>query len=286
MSSNFLFISKSNYRFLLWVLVGVVALGLALLTATSVLDLGTKQVLHFALFLIIGFAVQLLGTAYSLITVVILLNFGLEPLIASIIVHTVSIFTSCSSSISHWQMGNVNRKLAKSLLLPGILGVLLGAGLMSVIDGKWLKPFITLYLLIMGLRIVQKSTQAVVKKSKIKGLTPLAFMSGFLDTVGGGGWGAILATTLLSKGKTPRYTLGTVNFTKFFITLSAALAFFTFAKVSSEAFLIIIALVLGGIPASYISAYLASRLSAKILMFWVGSVIIVLSLASLIAIIF
>lgn len=284
MNSNLLSIKNINYKILLLVIFLVIIFSVWVSFNFDSLNFG--YLLYFTVFVVIGFAVQLLGTAYSLITVVILLNFGLEPLLASVIVHTVSIFTSFSSSVSHWKMGNVNKKLAKGLLVPGILGVLLGVVLMSFMDGKWLKPFITLYLLVMGLRIVQKSAQKVVKKSKIKGLKPLALMSGFLDSIGGGGWGAILATTLLSKGKTPRYTLGTVNFTKFFITLSASLAFFTFAHISSEGFLIILALILGGIPASYISAYLASRLPAKILMFWVGIVIVILSLASFISIVF
>lgn len=229
-------------------------------------------------FILIGFSVQLVGTAYSLITIVILFNMGMNPVLASMTVHIVSIFTAGSSSYSHWRMGNVNKKLAKGILLPGIIGVIIGAYILTSIDGKIIKPFIAVYLLIMGIMIFRKSFQKQIKKGKLKGIKPLAFCCGFLDSIGGGGWGAIMTATMLGKGKTPRYTLGTVNFTKFFITFVAAGAFLSFTQVDSSYFLMMLYLVIGGIPASYLSAYLVTQLPSRFLMFMVGAVIILLSL--------
>jgi uncharacterized membrane protein YfcA len=232
--------------------------------------------------ILIGLAVQSVGTAYSLITTAVLLSMGTEPLMATATVHIVSIFTAGTASISHWQMGNVNRKLAKTLLWPGIVGVLVGVSLATVVDGKLLKPFVTLYLLVMGLLIIYKTLGKVVKKGTLKGVVPFALTCGALDAMGGGGWGAITTTTLLSKGKDPRYTLGTVNFTKFFVTLAAAIGFIGFAKLEQTDWELMLFLVLGGIPGSYLAAFLCSRLPGKMLMRIVALIIILLSVKTII----
>jgi len=237
-----------------------------------------NPIIYAITFILIGFSVQLVGTAYSLITVVILFNMGMEPVLASTTIHIVSIFTAGSSSFSHWKMGNVNKKVAKGILPAGIIGVIIGAYILISVDGKFIKPFIAIYLLIMGLVIFRKGFEKKIKKGKLKGIKILAFFSGFLDSIGGGGWGAIMTATMLGKGKTPRYTLGTVNFTKFFITLTAAGAFLAFAQIDPNYFLMMLYLIIGGVPASYISAYLVTQLPSRYLMLMVGIVIILLSL--------
>lgn len=270
---------KVNPKLILGVIIGILfALGVLVISVNP--DIPPQQLGWFFLFVIIGFAVQIVGTAYSLITVVILLNLGVEPLIASTCVHIVSIFTAGSSSISHYQMGNVNKKLAKGLLVPGIIGAIIGAYALSSFEGDKIKPVIAIYLLVMGFMIIRKTFQQKVKKKKLTGLTGLAAFCGFLDASGGGGWGAILSATLLSRGKSPRFTLGTVNFTKFFITLVAAGALATFARFESFHLVLMGGLILGGIPASYLSAYLSSKLPAKTLMRLVGGVIVVLSIST------
>lgn len=225
----------------------------------------------------IGFIVQTIGVAYGLITSVILLSLGLPPVIVSSSVHTTAVFTNGTSGWAHYRLGNINRKLFKHLLIPGIVGVLLGTLLVTNINGQMLRPFVAIYMLGMGLVVFARSLRKKVRKRKTRNITPLALIGGFLDGVGGGGWSALITSTLISKGRTPRYTIGTVNTVKFFIALISTGTFLSLVRLSPKDWLLIGGLLIGGIPASYFSAFLATKLQAKILMRIVGITIILLS---------
>lgn len=237
----------------------------------------------FLWFLLVGFVAQsidgALGMAYGVSSNSILLGIGIPPASASAWVHFAQVFTSLASGISHWKLGNVDWKLAKKLLIPGVFGSVLGAFLLSNVDGNLVKPVIALYLLIMGfviLRKARKSYHAAKFNRESRSLPVLAVSGGFADAVGGGGWGPIVNSTLLSKGKIARYAIGTGNFVEFFVSLASASTFLFFVKELSLA--PVLGLILGGIVAAPFAAYICKLIKPKYLMIAVGVLIILLSI--------
>ena len=236
----------------------------------------------FLWFLLVGFVAQsidgALGMAYGVSCNSILLGIGIPPAVASAWVHFAQVFTSLASGISHWKMGNVDWKLAKKLLIPGVLGSIIGAFLLSNVDGDIVKPVIALYLLVMGIVILGK-----VKKKhspnfnrESRSLPVLATAGGFADAIGGGGWGPIVNSTLLSKGKIARYAIGTGNFVEFFVSLASASTFLFFVKELSLA--PVLGLIIGGVIAAPFAAYICKLIKPKYLMIAVGVLIILLSI--------
>lgn len=237
----------------------------------------------FLWFLLVGFVAQsidgALGMAYGVSSNSILLGIGIPPASASAWVHFAQVFTSLASGISHWKMGNVDWKLAKKLMIPGVFGSILGAFLLSNVDGDLVKPVIALYLLIMGfviLRKARKSHHVTKFNRESRSLPILATSGGFADAVGGGGWGPIVNSTLLSKGKIARYAIGTGNFVEFFVSLASASTFLFFVKELSLA--PVLGLILGGIVAAPFAAYICKLIKPKYLMIAVGVLIILLSI--------
>lgn len=239
----------------------------------------------FAWFLLVGFVAQTidgaLGMAYGVTSNSILLGIGIPPASASAWVHLAEVFTTLASGISHWNLGNVKWDLAKRLLIPGVVGAVAGAYFLSHIDGEQVKPYIAVYLFIMGIVILRK----VVKRNKPKFTTQdksipyLALVGGFADTIGGGGWGPILNSTLMGKGQTPRYAIGTVNFVEFFIAVAGAGTFFLFLDQISWA--AVLGLILGGVLAAPFAAVVCKKVRPQILMLMVGLLIIALSIRTL-----
>lgn len=232
-------------------------------------------------FLAVGFIAQTidgaLGMAYGITSNSILLGIGIPPASASAWVHLAEVFTTLASGISHWTLGNVKWDLAKRLLIPGVLGAATGAYFLSNIDGEQVKPYVAVYLFIMGTVILRK----VIKKSKPK-LDPndktipyLALVGGFADTTGGGGWGPIVNSTLMSRGQTPRYAIGTVNFVEFFVAVAGAGTFFLFLDDISWA--AVLGLILGGVVAAPFAAVICKRVKPQNLMIVVGVLIMILS---------
>ncbi len=236
----------------------------------------------FGWFLLVGFVAQsidgALGMAYGVSSNSILLGIGIPPATASAWVHFAQVFTSLASGISHWKMGNVDWKLAKKLLIPGVLGSILGAYILSSLDPDLVKPIIAAYLFIMGIVILRKvkRKQATKFNRDSKSIPALATAGGFADAVGGGGWGPIVNSTLLSKGKIARYAIGTGNFVEFFVSLASASTFLFFVKELSLA--PVLGLILGGIVAAPFAAYICKLIKPKYLMVAVGVLIIFLSI--------
>jgi uncharacterized membrane protein YfcA len=236
----------------------------------------------FLWFLLVGFVAQsidgALGMAYGVSSNSILLGIGIPPATASAWVHFAQVFTSLASGISHWKMGNVDWKLAKKLLIPGVLGSILGAYILSSLDPDLVKPIIAVYLFVMGIVILRKVKRKQPTKFNrdSKSLPALATAGGFADAVGGGGWGPIVNSTLLSKGKIARYAIGTGNFVEFFVSLASASTFLFFVKELSLA--PVLGLILGGIVAAPFAAYICKLIKPKYLMVAVGVLIIFLSI--------
>lgn len=236
------------------------------------------------LLLLVGFLAQLvdgtLGMAYGVLSTSFLLSLGLPPATASASVHTAEIFTTGVSGLSHLKFGNVKKQLFLRLLIPGSLGGILGAFILTSFPGKIIKPFISIYLLVMGIIILRKSTNHHYGEKEVQSnLIPLGLAGGFFDAVGGGGWGPIVTSTLLVKGNNPRYTIGSVNLAEFFVTLTEALTFFALIRLSHLK--VILALIGGGIIAAPLAAITCKKLPPRYILIVVGTLIIILSIRNL-----
>lgn len=241
----------------------------------------------FFLYVGVGLLAQLvdgsLGMAYGITSTSFLLGIGVPPALSSTSVHVSEMFTTGASAISHYQFKNINKKLFRALLW-GVVGSVAGAYLLSeIIDGNFIKPYISLYMLILGVVILKKAFQKNIAKRKTKRVGILAVFGGFMDAIGGGGWGPIVTSSLLGQGRNPRYAIGSVNAAEFLITLSSGLTFLFFEGANS--WQIILGLVVGGIIAAPFGAILINKVPRRPLMFIVGSVVIFLSFRTLWAII-
>lgn len=233
----------------------------------------------FLFFLAIGFIAQVidgaLGMAYGVTVTSFLLNFGILPSTASAITHAAECVTTGFSAIAHHRFGNVDRTLFFRLLVPGMIGAVIGVLVLTRIDNGFIKPFIGLYLLIMGIIVLSKAFTVFPPKKVGTHLIPLGFIGAFMDAIGGGGWGPIVTSTLLASGFNARKTIGTVNASEFFIATTASITFFLSNVIVG--WKVILALAIGGAIASPIGAILCKYVPVKVLLFIVGFLIIGLS---------
>jgi uncharacterized membrane protein YfcA len=235
------------------------------------------------LFALAGFLAQLvdgmLSMGYGVSATTLLLSFGVPPAAASASVHTAEVVSTAFSAWSHWRIGNVIRSFVKKLLIPGVLGAITGAYILTTVPGDTIKPFMAAYLLIMGVVILVKAFRPRLEEESHAYIVPLGLAGGFCDAIGGGGWGPIVAGTLVARGNPPRTTIGSVAFAEFFVTFAASATLLLTIGVSN--WLPIAGLALGGAIASPIAARLTGRIPAKPLMIAVGVLVILLSLRTL-----
>jgi uncharacterized membrane protein YfcA len=239
----------------------------------------------FILYLLVGLGAQLvdgaLGMAYGVTCSSFLLSLGVSPAVSSASVHVAEMFTTGASAISHFKFKNINKKLFKSLLIPGVTGAVVGAYLLSdVIDGNVVKPYIAFYMLILGVIIIRKALVKSLVKNKTKKIGLLAATGGFFDSIGGGGWGPIVTSTLLGQGRDPRYTIGSVNAAEFAITFASGITFIIFHGVNS--WQVVLGLIVGGVIAAPFGALIVGKIKRKPLMLTVGFLVIALSLRTII----
>jgi siroheme synthase-like protein len=228
-----------------------------------------------------GFLAQMVDGAtsmgYGVTSSIVLQTVQVSPAAISAGIHTAEMFTSGASGYSHYKFGNVNKKLFRALLIPGVIGAVLGALLLVYFDDshlKYLRPAMAIYTMILGIRIFSNAFRSTAKK-KFKRYGWLAGAGGFLDSFGGGGWGPIVTSTLITKGRTPRYVVGSVSLTEFFVTLASAFTFFTLIGVQN--WQVIVALVIGGVIAAPIAARLAGKLPRKASFILLGLVVVIWS---------
>ncbi len=236
----------------------------------------------FLLFIVAGFVAQIidgaLGMAYGVSCTSFLLSLGVPAKLASASVHTSEIFTTGVSGLSHIRFKNIDKQLFFKIVITGVIGASLGAYLLSdIFDGNLIKPYISIYLLFLGIYIFSK---AFKKKNeaepKTKYASTLAFFGGLMDAIGGGGWGPIVTSNLLSQGHSPRHTIGTVNTAEFFVTYFATAVFIFVLGVQHLD--IVLGLVIGGVIAAPFGAYLASKIKAKVLLIMVSTLVILTSI--------
>ncbi len=241
-------------------------------------------------FLLGGFIFSMIdgaiGMSYGVTSTSFSIAMGIPPASASMGVHLSEILSNGIAGWMHYRFGNINWKLFKLLLIPGILGAVSGAYLLSSLEhySNYTKPFVSLYTLILGCVILSKSlkikAKGAAKKSKIKKISLLGAFGGFIDAVGGGGWGSIVLSTLIAGGRSPRFSLGTVKITRFFIALMSSLTFIT--MLNGKHWEAVGGLVIGSALASPIAARVSNKISAKAIMLSVGVIVILVSLNSII----
>lgn len=217
-----------------------------------------------------------LGMAYGITSTSFLLAAGTSPAVASASVHIAEVFTTGISGVAHIKLGNVDRKLFLRLLIPGMLGAVSGAWVVSSIDGAIIKPYVAGYLLIMGLYIISKVFRTIkAHGGEPRHVAKLGLVGGFVDAVGGGGWGPVVTTTLVGKGHNPRTTIGSVNLAEFFLTFVSAMVFAVL--VDEGPWPTVAGLVVGGLFAAPFAAVLTRALPTRGLLILVGTVISLIS---------
>ncbi len=221
-----------------------------------------------------------LGMAYGITSTSFLLATGASPAVASASVHIAEVFTTGVSGVSHIRLGNVNRQLFLRLLVPGMVGAISGAWVVSSVDAQVIKPFVSAYLLLMGLYVISKVFKRIRQTHEApRHVAKLGLLGGFVDAVGGGGWGPVVTTTLVGTGHDPRTTIGSVNLAEFFLTFVSA---GVFAMLVDEApWPTVAGLVVGGLFAAPLAALLTRRLNTRTLLLLVGTVISGISLYNL-----
>jgi uncharacterized protein len=232
-------------------------------------------------FIAIGFAAQMvdgaLGMAFGVISNTLLLSLGVPPAAASAGVHAVETVTTAVSGISHTIHRNVDWKIFFRLMIPGVIGGIAGAYLLTKVDASVAKPFILVYLASIGIYLLYRGWRFPPQERKPKIIEPLGLAGGFLDAAGGGGWGPIVTSNLLVQGASPRKTIGTVNTAEFFLTATISATFIS--QLGWEALtLATVGLLIGGIVAAPFGALLAKRVQARTLMLAVGVVLTATSL--------
>lgn len=240
---------------------------------------------NFPLMILAGFLAQMvdgaLGMGYGVTSTTILLSSGLNlnPAAISGSIHTAEMFASGASGYSHYKFGNVNKKLFKVLLIPGVIGAVLGAILLTKLGQshiEYIRPIMAAYTLFLGVRILLNAFRKKKQQKKFKRYGLLAGAGGFLDSFGGGGWGPIVTTTLITKGRSPRYVIGSVSLAEFFVTLASAFTFFTLLGVSH--WQTILGLIIGGLIAAPIAARLVGKMPRKTSFILVGTLVIIWSI--------
>ena len=232
-------------------------------------------------FILIGFAAQLVdgavGMAFGVIMNTMLVGvLGVPPATASKRVHVVECFTTAASAISHLLHRNIDKTLFLRLLLPGMAGGVTGAYLLSNIDGEFVKPLVLAYLTGIGIFLLIRGIIYPPKIREAKFVAPLGVVGGFLDAMGGGGWGPLVTSNLLIQGAEPRKVVGTVNSVEFFLTMAVSATFIWQLGIVDLAGATL-GLLIGGVLGAPIGAWAAKHFPAKWMLIIVG---IVLTLTS------
>ena len=232
-------------------------------------------------FILAGFAAQVidgaLGMAFGVISSTLLVSLlGVSPALASASVHAVETFTTAASGASHIYNRNVDWKLFRRLVIPGMIGGALGAYVLSSIDASVAKPFVMAYLAAIGLYLLYRAWRGQTEPRKPRFVAPIGLIGGFLDAAGGGGWGPVVTSNLLVQGAAPRTTIGTVNTSEFFLTATISATFI--ATMGFAAFTVAtLGILIGGLIAAPFGAVLAKRIPARALMVMVGMLLTITS---------
>lgn len=241
------------------------------------MDFGSIDLAYLLPFIGVGFAAQLvdgaLGMAFGVISNTLLVGvLGVPPALASQRVHVVECFTTATSGISHLLHGNVDKGLFFRLLIPGVIGGIAGAYVLTSLDAEVVKPFVLTYLAGVGLYLLWRGFFYPPKLREAGLVAPLGLAGGFLDAAGGGGWGPVVTSNLLIQGADPRKVVGTVNTVEFFLTLTISATFIYHLGVADVAGATL-GLLIGGVAAAPLGAWAAKHFPPKTMLILVGVVL-------------
>ncbi len=283
-------VKKNNLIWLIWG-----AIVLSILVTFSALwfnEPGFKSFIltvspNFYYFLAAGFVFAMIdgaiGMSYGVTSTSFSLSMGIPPASASMGVHLSEIMSNGIAGWMHYRMGNINWKLFKLLVFPGMIGALTGAYILSSLEhySQYTKPVVSIYTFILGWVILSKAfkTKTLKSSEKVKRISLLGLGGGFIDAVGGGGWGSIVLSTLIAGGRHPRFSLGTVKLSRFFVALVGSITFIT--MLSSKHWDAVAGLVIGSAIASPIAAKISNKISAKAIMVAVGIIVMLISIRSI-----
>ena len=240
------------------------------------MDLGSIGLAEVAGFVAVGFVAQLidgaLGMAFGVISTTLLVSLGVPPAAASAGVHAAETFTTAASGMSHIYHRNVDWRLFARLAVPGVIGGISGAYVLTQINAEAARPFVLAYLASIGVYLLWRGLHYPPTHKSPKIVEPLGLVGGFLDAAGGGGWGPVVTGNLLVQGAEPRKTIGTVNTTEFILTLTISATFIAtlgWAMFTAAT----IGLLIGGVMAAPFGAIVAKRAKPKLLLTFVGAVL-------------
>lgn len=238
--------------------------------------------------LLVGFGAEIvagsMGMGYGVICTSLLLILNVPPPVVSASIHSAEAFTSAAGSISHWQLGNVNKKLVKALAIPAIIGAVIGALLLTYVGEKYAKitkPFIAAYTIYLGIKILQNAFKKknISQQKKKSNITVLGLIGGFIDSFGGGGWGPLVTGTFIKNGRTPRFVIGSSTVAKCILTVASAVTFIFSIGISH--WNVVAGLLIGGIVTAPFSAMLTAKLPTKKMFVAVGIVVIICGLITI-----
>jgi hypothetical protein len=238
--------------------------------------------------LLIGFGAEVvagsMGMGYGVICTSLLLILNVPPPVVSASIHSAEAFTSAAGTISHWQLGNINKKLARALAIPAVIGAVIGARLLTYVGHQYekiTKPFIAAYTIYLGIKILQNAfkKKELKQQRKKSNITVLGLVGGFIDSFGGGGWGPLVTGTFIKNGHTPRFVIGSSTFAKCILTIASAATFIFTIGISH--WNVVAGLLIGGIVTAPFSAMLTAKLPTKKMFVVVGVVVIVCGLITI-----
>jgi uncharacterized membrane protein YfcA len=213
-----------------------------------------------------------LGMAYGQISSTLLISMGVQPKLASAGVHTAESFTTAVSAVSHVAHRNVDWRLFFRIVIPGMIGGILGAYVLTAAPAEVARPVVLSYLTALGIYLFYRGIMHRHTERQPKIVAPLGLIGGFLDAAGGGGWGAIVTSNLLVQGSNPRKTIGTVNTAEFFLTVTISATFL--AALGWEAFTVAtLGLLIGGVIAAPFGAMIAKKVNPDMLLTFVGALV-------------
>ena len=224
-----------------------------------------------------------LGMGFGVTSTTLLLAVGLSPALASASVHLAKLGTAAASGMAHHRFGNVDWAGVRRIGLPGAVGAFIGATVLSHLSTKAALPFTGTLLFFLGVYIVIRFVlgRAPRRKPGTPGnrlMIPLGLVGGFVDATGGGGWGPVTTPTLLADGRlTPARVVGTVNTAEFIVALAASLGFLIGLGTAGIDLGIVLALLIGGVIAAPMAAWLVRFLNPRILGVVVGCFILLLN---------
>jgi uncharacterized protein len=236
--------------------------------------------------IVIGFFAQLvdgaLGMAYGATSSTLLLAYGLSPATASASVHLAELGTTAVSGFSHWRFGNVDWRTVRRIGIPGAVGAFLGAVVLGSISAEIARPWMAGVLLAIGVYVLVRFTLFGTPKPRgrryirARYLAPLGLGAGFVDATGGGGWGPVATPTILATGKyEPRKVIGSVDTSEFLVALAASIGFLLSLGSQGIAFKWVAALLIGGVLAAPLAAWLVRHVTPALLGASVGGLILV-----------